>query len=858
MKSVKRFAVLLVTLICALMAVTAEAREESAVRAEALTGYLLGENKLNGESGNAVVTRGEFTAAITEVFRVFGGTTDIKFNDVPDDHPHSREIYAAANAGLVNAGGEFYPDREITPMEAVKIVIGCTGYGKTAEIYGGWQKGYSRAAAGMGILKGVDTASGVLSPESAKQLIYNALIFVPELDMLDGHETYMASEGRTILYCLYKMEAVSGVVSRTPHCSDSGKDISRDKFIEINGVHYDYEAVSEELFGKKVFGYYIDGSAELCFVVGEDNDELSFDMKDFEELTDSVISWFDNGKTKTRPISRNCVMIYNGRAAEFADGEKIKGDAGSVRILDNNNDGKTDYIFVTSYSYMVVDSLLYDEIIITDINGKAPVTINTENTILSVFSDSGEEMETDDLAKGNVIAAAASDDGSLMRAVCFTQAQTVKISGINLGEKKLFTDKGELEVSDYALASYKYLMTAGAECDVITGFDGEVIYMRSARKGISYGYLMKAWMSDDGDGVKAMAQIFTQDSEIKSFSAEKLWFDGETKATDGESAAAILKSHEGELIRYSADENDVLKNIDLAEVTANPADCYDKPDKNSLTKVELGVTSFIYRSNTKTCSPYFNVDGSIIFKVPQNVDAGEDFYSMCTYSSLSDGGNYGQYFTVYDMNEKGTAGAVVWRYNSDNPSYTSGDLSYVVDEVTYGIDPDGTASKIVTCVNGGEYTDFYIDDKICPAYLSAGDIIRIKHNSRNMITNILLDFDYSPGSGVPAASLEQKAMNDLVGYSFGRAYRASDGYIYLSSQTESGASDYSPSALRNFSINTTNITRVKNDGGKIYINAGSYNEIRDYKNFADKNDFIVIRQRYQSPAAVFIYEARED
>ena len=85
-------------------------------------------------------------------------------------------------------------------------------------------------------------------------------------------------------------------------------------------------------------------------------------------------------------------------------------------------------------------------------------------------------------------------------------------------------------------------------------------------------------------------------------------------------------------------------------------------------------------------------------------------------------------------------------------------------------------------------------------------------------------------------------------YQFGEVYYIGDGYVYIGGGED--GTDVSPSQLRNFATNTTNIAII--DMNEKTVRTGKDSDIKSCQN-SGRGDFVVIRQRNLLTMAIYVY-----
>ena len=109
------------------------------------------------------LSRAEFAVYAANAVNVDAdlNNNDKFYNDVPQDHWALNSINTLTQMGAftVNEEKRFYPNREITLKEAVKIMLQLAGYGAFCEAKGGYPSGYLSVANERDILEPVITVS---------------------------------------------------------------------------------------------------------------------------------------------------------------------------------------------------------------------------------------------------------------------------------------------------------------------------------------------------------------------------------------------------------------------------------------------------------------------------------------------------------------------------------------------------------------------------------------------------------------------------------------------------------------------------------------------------------------------------
>lgn len=126
------------------------------------------------------VTRAELA---TIICRMLDETKNLPsstaFTDVPVGHWANAYVGKAAESGVVNGygNGKFGPSDPVTYEQAVTMIVRAIGYGKDAEVRGGYPDGFLNLAENLGLLEGISAQKNeALSRADIAILLYNYYI----------------------------------------------------------------------------------------------------------------------------------------------------------------------------------------------------------------------------------------------------------------------------------------------------------------------------------------------------------------------------------------------------------------------------------------------------------------------------------------------------------------------------------------------------------------------------------------------------------------------------------------------------------------------------------------------------------
>lgn len=832
---------------------------EASAEAKVISDYLLGDGFFEGDR----VTRAEFTGALVRSFAI--GTDAFYENvyaDVDEANPYAREIFAAYKAGIVSPANNFEPDSPLLYEQAVKMVVVAIGYGNIGEYYGGYPSGYLKAANSIKLLKNVGSIDGEMSPAGAMELLYNLLTSDLQFTGIVDDTVKYERVGEDYMYSVHGLTMAEGIVTATKYNSyRMGTAIIGDGCLEVEGVSYKCNITTPDMLGLNVCVYY-DRQNNVQIIIPTDNEELSFGGDDIASFDRAKISYYnENGRLKSENIS-GASVVYNGRVkSDFALSD-ISGDYVTFRLVNNDDDSAFEYVFVYDFKYLYADLVDTRNHSVSDSNGSAYLfDSELHDTETLIYSHDGEALEFADIRSGDLLTVAVSADNAL--ATVYKCGTTVSGTITAISDEDVEIDGNVYKLSGYAMTNYGANLVPGSSGAFITGRANDIVVVNAKASVMQYGYLIDA-IIDEGMDNKAMIKLYTAGGEIKIYSADKVFYDGSSTYVRGDKILEPLTLN-GEitpqLIKYKTDaEDENIVNIDLAD-TEFDFDAESANEKDTLRKYSFkdstgaSVTSFNYRSGGKSCSPYFNLDGTVIFSVPLDSEiksCEESAFTVAGCESLVSNKNYS--FDVYDLSDQGSAGVVVLK-----GEHISDRQNYIVESALRGLLPDEDEGYVLQVYGNRAYTTFYLrneDVALLGKAPAGGDIIELSADSDNIITDAAPVFDASGNVPVPSTNAPKDIRFENptnISYYYGALYSKGTTYGYLSKTADgNGGFNYSFDKLINLKLSTTNMVLINEK--KNEVRPITLKELKDYKTHGEGNYYVVAYMSYQSPNAVYVYE----
>lgn len=848
-------------------------KDYAELEAEGVTKHILGEEFFAGEN----VSRGEFAAAVVRSFGLTGGATEAGYKDVTPATAFYDEICVARESKIISEAEYFNPDADINYTEAVKMMVVMIGYGYMAETKGGYPSGYIQAARRAELIEGTAQTSAPLDTKVAKKLIFNLLTSnVSPIGVADGITIY-TEEGRNCLYSVHNLMRTEGIVTETDYNSyKAGQSVSDRNKITVNQTEYTYSGATPELLGKNVCIYYDCTSKEAKLLLEIKNSEVVIKKSDIKDISDGTVTYYSGNRQLSSDIA-GARYVYNGsmsnkKADEEWKNENWKGDYTYIRLLNNDNDKVIEYIYVYDYSYIYAEKVDYLAKTMTDANVKTNTGFMPQKNDASYFvtDAEGKSIEFEDLTGGNLFAIAQSYDGEIVTVrtlSSITEGAVKSIKKDRSGEfVELCINDVWYEISPYAKRNYKYTLGVCENGIFGLGLGGEVVTVSVSDGSVRYGYLVDAANLSEALTDNVKLRILTTAGKIEMFDAEKVSFDENSTRLKGDAIITALGGAGNvtpQLIRYKTNDKGMVVHIDLATAATasdDPSALVKNPDNSlmfySFEEEGSPKTIFTYRSGGRSCSPYFNLNNTRIFAVPLASDiksADDECFLVADYSMLVSGRDYE--FRVFDLDENGSAGAVVIEIDDSKTSWGKFTQSgaYMVESARTVVIPNGELGKKLYVYGSGGYEEFYLEaekEKRLGIDIAGGDIIElVANNSNNTIKTVS---QIISGSGAvpvrgPKVSADKFRDIDKISYWEGYLYSSNGQYGYLADNV---TDDYTKRI--NLRIDAKTIAVINKNRDEIRPITAL--ELKDYRTLNAEGYYVVVRSNAQNPMSVFAYE----
>ena len=308
------------------------------------------------------VTRGELAQIAARVSAVpaYQGE-EIFFHDVPKEHPAYRAVASLVQTGVIAGDGDgFYrPDDEATPLEICKVFSVILGYREA-----GNHVSFLKIANQIGITDGIKFGESVTWAQMlliAYRTLDSEMFEVVGFN--DDEAIYRLQEGYLAIERYHGLLKGNGLVEGASGTTLIRADASvADGEILIGNRFFRYDDPS--VLGKKVVYYTPAKESEssrpniaYLYVDEWNTDVLTINDRDIAGKEGDTFVYYQNDKKKTVNLISVPDVIINGVAHASYQPEDLKPAAGTITLIDNNNDGTYDVLVVESYTYMMVSKV---------------------------------------------------------------------------------------------------------------------------------------------------------------------------------------------------------------------------------------------------------------------------------------------------------------------------------------------------------------------------------------------------------------------------------------------------------------------------------------------------------------------
>lgn len=868
---------------------------------------IMDQNEVGAAELSSVLTRAEFADYLAKLMNARLENAGVVFIDVATDNLYAKSINGLAKSGIVSVPQDlkFNPNTPITYNEALTMVIRAAGYGVMAQTNGGYPTGYTYTASKLGIRNTVANNDSITMGEGLRVLFDGATVGTYSADRItsDGNYTFNVSDDTllSIYQRIYlqngKVYALNGSSIDDEHTADADE-------MNIDGLIYniDENMNADYCLGNNVeFLYKTDDtkdSASLIYLEKESGDrELEISSKNIgtfnsESFTLEYSKSDDSSKKASVSLPRSVKTVYNGRPNDSSISQMLNNlndgyNHGTVVLKDTDGNSGYDLMIIKCYTTIAAGGFSNNTIYDT-LNANKSICLDDYEHI-SIHTADGQAAKIHTAFPYIAEVAPSSDNEKLDIIIC-SEKVSGKLTAINATNSTIAVEGKEYDVNEKYYAQNANRLYLGTEYTIYFDSTGDVAYFtEGANNDYKIGYLLKAVAETEAFGSVIKFRIYdhTTDKFDTYTAADKISID-EIKYDSDKDSVKVLKAFPDltgkitdnggkvipQLIRYKADENNVVSAIDTAALSSAEGDdsslrriktimWSDKADYTGwLNRFDM---SLVYNSSgTKLMSvPNLDEDGNITVNGEKSSDV-EKYFSNTISNITADVTRI-----MYGYNYDGTtpyADVLVYVGSADTQSKNS----MMFKEFGEGLDSDGMTTKtLIVNENGVEKTYNVNQNTTIPDSLTQGDIISVNQAADLSVTDIALMYDretqkYMDGSN-PYGNYGDIIYN-LPGYFSGYAYRSvgrqlSRGWVYKKIETfvqmtyVMGDASFDGLGYECMDLNGRAVVIYDSAARENNrISNGSVNDIVDYKSVGNNCSYLIVSSYNGQPGAVFIYK----
>ncbi len=725
--------------------------------------YAMGflDDEIKSASKDSFITRAQFAGYLCKIAGINVGelsTEDIPFIDVNIKTPYYKEICAMYSLGIISgtSANTFSPSSQVLYAQATQMIIKVLGYIEYAETkYGAYPDGAFMTALELDISDTVKKdKNSAITLEDAIPLLYNAatteMLNVIGMDS-DGNVTYNTN-GKTLLETGSDIYISSGIMQCDGEASITSTEVS-EGYMTVGGKQYIMADVDlSHLLGCRVKFFYQNkqGIKKLLWAY-ETSSSNSITLKAADLLTDdSQYSFtnikYDAGNNRLRSlrVSNVAKVIYNKTLCSFPDAATIRPKTGTLRAVDNNDDGIYDVVIIDEFYNIFVNYIKEAAKEIGDVYNR---NINTEKyDVIKIFRD-GKEIEFTDIESNTLLSCFENKDKTKIYIYVADGKGQGKLTLMKTDDRYVFDDAEYKLSQDYVnLLTNPSLVierpTLGNEYTYYLDLSGEIGAIASGKEKLQYALLMRYAEEDELFGTSTVNASLLLEGGSKTITKtkKKLRVDtgsGVSSYTSAEFAAYLSGKSMPQVVKVAFDSEGYLNEIHFPIDNTDRAvekygyneESFSYDDKITSVRVvdNRTILNHKYMLNEKT-RVFVKRDGL-------NVDDPYEVYGKDIIT-----GNRTMY--LYDVNPDMTV-SIAYAEGFSAGDYMGGCM--LVESVETVINDEGDIVKRIIGICGTEYVDLEeYESGIVPSDLERGDVVRVAKldGKATVVTKIFDNTEY--------------------------------------------------------------------------------------------------------------------
>ncbi len=689
------------------------------------------------------VSRAEFIALICRLlnFDDLQITGNEKyFSDVDKKHRAYNEITYCVKLGLV-AGypdGRFMPDEDVTPAQAVRIIVAALGYDFQAKEKGGYPMGYLSLASELGLLKGINISSDSMTREEVAKLMYNSLnVDICKIIVAGERAEINIQKGKSVLSEYHGIFKSEGIVSRNSNTTLLTQKLNNIPFVVIDEVNYRPGETDAELYiGRYVTIYFKEEQNEYTILHIDDEksrgNNLLVKAEDISESTNANRFVYYNESGKTAEITLDGIkVIYNDTACfEYTD-SMLKPKTGSVELIDNSFDGIYDVAIVNSYDEYFVSACFPNEKIIYDKYARSPLDLNDVKK-LEIVNQSGEEIDINKISLNDILTVKQNHEKEVVSIIRSVKKVSGLVNEYGESDKRIVLSNAEYKLSENF---YEKIISGEVKINVTHNATfclntfGEIAGVLTSGSSMQYGCILD-YSQNRGIADNVSVKMVNDRGEINIYQCDiKISLDGANNVTQNE-LFDFFKANiiENPLpVRYSLNSHNKINKIDTVYRGINETESLSLFTDYQVVTEAHGKK--IIAGNGKDC--FYN-DKTKIFFVPRKIN---DNYDEKKIKMLQNVG-YKVYIESYNIDDFGVSEAIYVYFTSVSEEFSTEDKKNLpiclIGSITNALDDEGNIVFLVKGLYEGKQINYTLSENLVGT-VKPGDVIQLKADENEIV-----------------------------------------------------------------------------------------------------------------------------
>jgi len=475
------------------------------------------------------------------------------------------------------------------------------------------------------------------------------------------------------------------------------------------------------------------------------------------------LHYWDDEENDKKPIKETIALdakvMYNGKTGTFEDFKKIT--SGSIVLLDSNNNGQFNVVFVNETVNYVVEEVSVSGNKVFDKYGQKTLVLDPDDKSLSFHIVRGSEKLTiEDLKEWDVLTVTQSKDGGLVYVEVSNESVTGTVTEIDEEKNRVFINGEDYKIA----ANYKASIKLEDEGTFYLDVEGKIAAVDNEKTASSnYAYLADI---DTAGGLEDALEmkIFDKEGATKILkSASKLKVNGKNNLTPDQALKEIKGIREdaaGQLITLEVNGEGNVYRVDTAASSA-------APNEDVFTN-NLNEDDMVYKAASRKLvgSKSVNVtDETIVFDIPEGETDTKEF-SIRKPDFFTNEDKYN--VQIFDLQENMDAKVIIVT-NAEGKASEESPIA-VVDKITQTRNENGVDIEKLYAYQNGEKVELLTAESgvlvkaagETTKQLEQGDIIQIKTNAAGEIEDVTVLFDITT-KGTEAETVISEDLQTVYG-----------------------------------------------------------------------------------------------